>query len=409
MSRRHRSAPPLPAVFPPLDDDCIWEILLRLPPQPSFLLRASLVCKRWRCLVTNPKFLSRFSAHHRRPPLLGFFSAHKAIFFVPALDPPDWIPAPRFSLRPGHGDRFQFLDCRHGRALILSHTQPPQIVVWDPFTGEQIRVAAPPAFSASETLAIVNGAVLCAAGDHGHLHGDCRSRSFRVVLGAFDIDTTHAFACVYSSEGGVWGDVASLPILESDWIKMLHDMRNFHFQPEVTPMVLVGDSLYWLLWQHMPTWYSGVILKIDLQRQSIAVVKSPPDVNGPKECAFTIVPGEDGCLGLILMSYSCATLWNRRVYTDGDAIWVPGRTIQLDKLLSLGLVDKEETLLSVGFAEQNNVMLVRTCNHVFMVYLRSMKFKKLCHSGKRYFYHPFESFYSPGNGIDDGHGETGVL
>jgi hypothetical protein len=39
--------PHSPAVKTPLeDDDLLSEILLRLPPQPSSLPRASLVCKR---------------------------------------------------------------------------------------------------------------------------------------------------------------------------------------------------------------------------------------------------------------------------------------------------------------------------------------------------------------------------
>ncbi|KAM0838772.1 hypothetical protein ACQ4PT_060753 [Festuca glaucescens] len=78
MVRRRRLASPVlpaPAHAAPLDDDdLLLEILLRLPPQPSSLLRASLVCKRWRCLVSDPGFLRRFRAHHRKPPLLGFIS-----------------------------------------------------------------------------------------------------------------------------------------------------------------------------------------------------------------------------------------------------------------------------------------------------------------------------------------------
>uniref|UniRef100_A0A8R7Q869 F-box domain-containing protein n=1 Tax=Triticum urartu TaxID=4572 RepID=A0A8R7Q869_TRIUA len=54
---------------PPLEDEnLLLEILLRLPPLPSSLPRACLVCKRWRGLVSDPKFLRRFRAHHCKPP-----------------------------------------------------------------------------------------------------------------------------------------------------------------------------------------------------------------------------------------------------------------------------------------------------------------------------------------------------
>ncbi|CAN6283680.1 unnamed protein product [Urochloa humidicola] len=93
MSRRRRRQPSLPD-----GDVLLWEILLRLPPLPSSLPRVSLVCKRWHRLVTDPSFLRRFIAHHRHtPPLLGFFQPSTGSFF-PALNPPDRIPAARFSM-----------------------------------------------------------------------------------------------------------------------------------------------------------------------------------------------------------------------------------------------------------------------------------------------------------------------
>uniref|UniRef100_A0A453DXK0 F-box domain-containing protein n=3 Tax=Aegilops tauschii subsp. strangulata TaxID=200361 RepID=A0A453DXK0_AEGTS len=55
------------------DDDLLREILLCLVPQPSSFTRASAVCKRWRGLLTDPRFLRRYYAHHRKPPLLGVF------------------------------------------------------------------------------------------------------------------------------------------------------------------------------------------------------------------------------------------------------------------------------------------------------------------------------------------------
>uniref|UniRef100_A0A453TEP5 F-box domain-containing protein n=1 Tax=Aegilops tauschii subsp. strangulata TaxID=200361 RepID=A0A453TEP5_AEGTS len=51
------------------DDDMLGEILLRLPPQPSSLPRASAVCKRWRGIITDHGFLGRFRAHHEIQPM----------------------------------------------------------------------------------------------------------------------------------------------------------------------------------------------------------------------------------------------------------------------------------------------------------------------------------------------------
>uniref|UniRef100_A0A8R7TGU7 F-box domain-containing protein n=1 Tax=Triticum urartu TaxID=4572 RepID=A0A8R7TGU7_TRIUA len=63
LRRRH------PSTAAPLDDeDLLGEILLRVPPLPSSLLRASLVSKLCGGVATAPSFSCRFVAHHRRPP-----------------------------------------------------------------------------------------------------------------------------------------------------------------------------------------------------------------------------------------------------------------------------------------------------------------------------------------------------
>jgi hypothetical protein len=64
MTRGRHRRPTASATLP--DDD---EILLLLPPRPSSLPRASLVCKRWRRLVTDPHFRRRFRSRHPNPPL----------------------------------------------------------------------------------------------------------------------------------------------------------------------------------------------------------------------------------------------------------------------------------------------------------------------------------------------------
>ena len=83
-----RRLPLSPAALP-LDDDLLSEILLRLPPLPSSLPRASAVCTRWRALLSDPAFHRRFRIHHRRsPPLVGFIDTCEGITFEPALDAP---------------------------------------------------------------------------------------------------------------------------------------------------------------------------------------------------------------------------------------------------------------------------------------------------------------------------------
>ncbi|XBI43955.1 hypothetical protein VPH35_108665 [Triticum aestivum] len=241
----------------PLDDgNLLAEILLRLPPQPSSLPRASLVCHRWRHLVSDNGFLRRFRLHHRRnPPLLGCFSERRLeLSFMPMLEAPNRIPAGRFSLqlddiRPAPAAQggglvmpdkgFSVLGCRHGLVLI-SIPSWNQVLIWDPVTGDQHRIALPLGFDAKKTY--ITGAVLrSAAGDVHH---------FQVVVVCNDIQHTRVVACVYSSETDEWGNSISILI---------------PFYVTGRPTVLVGDSLYWLL-------AVGGILEIDLKRQSLAVI-----------------------------------------------------------------------------------------------------------------------------------------
>jgi hypothetical protein len=128
----------------PLEDDNLLSVILcRLPLVPSSLLRASLVCKPWRSLVSDPRFLRDFRAHHQKPPLLGFFSVDffGNIEFTTMLGPSsDRIPTERFSLRIGPTCRV--LRSHHGRVLVLNQ-EGQHFLVWDPVTGELLNVAFP--------------------------------------------------------------------------------------------------------------------------------------------------------------------------------------------------------------------------------------------------------------------------
>ncbi|XBI44331.1 hypothetical protein VPH35_108975 [Triticum aestivum] len=156
-------SPPSPAAAPPLEDDnLLSEILLRLPPDPSSLPRASLVSKRWRNLISDHGFSRRFRLHHRRnPPLLGFFLS---LAFIPTMDPPNRVSDGRFCLPvDGH---ILTLGCRHGLVLMFQVTRL-QVLVWDPVTGELHRIVAPPGFDAKKMR--INGTVLRATSNTSRL------------------------------------------------------------------------------------------------------------------------------------------------------------------------------------------------------------------------------------------------
>ncbi|CAN6288513.1 unnamed protein product [Urochloa humidicola] len=89
---------PAPELLP---DDIIREILLRVPPEPIYLLRASLVCKKWRYLIRDPAFLREFRARRRHAPPPGGLlprgrkvRAHRRARFRPRLRRA-FLPAPR--------------------------------------------------------------------------------------------------------------------------------------------------------------------------------------------------------------------------------------------------------------------------------------------------------------------------
>ncbi|XP_062181508.1 uncharacterized protein LOC133885776 [Phragmites australis] len=375
----------LPSSAGPLDDDDIMaEILLRLPPRPSSLLRSSLVCTRWRRLVSDPRFLRRFRAHHRAPPLLGFFSRSPlrgVIRFTPALDSPDHVPAARFCLRLDEPDDWEILSCRHGRVLVVNREQL-QVLLWAPVTGDQRCVAFPPAFGGEEKKFVRNGVVSCAAGEEGHVHGSCHSNPFQVIL--LGCSRKGFFACVYSSETGAWGNLISL---------ISYQLPDHPFCCSST---VVGNSIYSLLTE--PTL---AILEFDFNRQSLVAIEVPSDaidldLFAHGGCQFLIAPADGGGFSFVVLSGFNARLWKRRANSDGFAGWVLKDTIELSNLLSLRPGVDTQPPRIIGFAEDDNVIFLWTDIGAFMVNLESRQFKKLTVRMRRRLHHPFRSFFPAG-------------
>ncbi|GJN09821.1 hypothetical protein PR202_ga27862 [Eleusine coracana subsp. coracana] len=236
------------------DDNLLEEILLRIPPHPSSLNNAGLVCNLWRRLVTDAQFVRRFHAHHQSPPLLGFFLVSG--MFLPVNEPPYKYPSTLSSVTPwAHGmdmHMWRMLSCRHGFVLTQASKCLPtegfrtEFMVMDPMTGNLSRTVA------MEQAILVAATVVAVAG------GDSTGRrSFRLIALFFNYGPTRLTASVYSSDSGDWVDSVATLFVPST-ISFIQ-----------SPSTLVGNALYWLLND------AKTILQFDLESQSLASVEQP--------------------------------------------------------------------------------------------------------------------------------------
>uniref|UniRef100_A0ACD5TAL5 Uncharacterized protein n=1 Tax=Avena sativa TaxID=4498 RepID=A0ACD5TAL5_AVESA len=347
MKRRLPGVSPAAPASPLEVDDLLREILVRLPPRPSSLPRASAVCTRWRGLVTDPKFLRLFRVHHRKPPLLAFIERrYQGIEFTPILDPPDRIPPERFDLGPcSRGTHV--LDCRHGLVLVIDLAWK-EVVVCDPITGEQRHVAIPPRLNQYQ----LNGVVLCSAGEQGHVHGSCHSSPFKVVLAG--MYNANLMACVYS-EAGVWGNLIT------------RAAPSEHFAARV-PATVVGNALYWLS-------FSDRIVEFDLDGHNLAVIGGPPVTCDFLDGSSQIIQSEDGVVGLAILSYTGLQMWHRNVNYHGLATWVLRETIERQNIL--GLPQTEVNGVIMGYSQDTDELFIYVEGNVYMVQLKSMQSKIL--------------------------------
>jgi len=382
------------APAPPLEDGNILSmILLRLPPLPSSLPRASLVCKPWRRLITDPRFHRRFLAHHKKAPLLGFFFSDYdgRIGFRPAQDPPNRIPAERLSsLQLGVGITI-ILGCHHGRLLVLNFREQ-HFVVWDPITGDHHHVDIPQMLKENKILGR-HGVVVCASREENHVHGACHAEPFQVVL--IGCNKEGVFAFVYSSEAGTWGNLISLLLPPQP------DMAFHLIVPVDCRSSLVGNSVYWV-----PVGMMGAALEFNLHSQTIAIIDAPPNAfnfNAFMEQRLQpfIVPADGGGISFIVLAGFSVHVWKRVSNGDGDAGWVFKNTVELSSLLSLKprdhRINTQEPLKILGLDEDDNVIFRSTNTGViYMVHLETLQFKVLSVNMNNSEAYPFSSFYTGG-------------
>ncbi|KAI4978697.1 hypothetical protein ZWY2020_015450 [Hordeum vulgare] len=367
-----------PVTEPLGNDHLLAEILARLPPQPSSILRASVVSKTWGHLAASAAFRSCLRDHHRRPPVLGAFERDgKKLLFIPTLDAPDRVPAERFSLQvctdDATNDHWGVLGCRHGRVLVINRTRC-ELVVFDPVSGDRCVVPFPPDFD--EHAYNANGALI---GDE-HL----RSSAFQLALVGFSANGRPGVAAarVYSSVTGEWGQL----------IAAARPCAVGHL-----PATLIGKRLYWWLTER-----DHGILELNLETKSLAVI-GKPSIENIHSCRSRIIGGEDGGVGLVVFSYPSLQMWDRKVSDRGVAAWVLRKTDGMRGMLALPSSMEAGKSTILGYTEDADAIIISVHTfpwvqygdvYVFLVRLDSMQCNKLKGSFMENLYHPYANFYA---------------
>jgi hypothetical protein len=229
------------------------------------------------------------------------------------------------------------------------------------------------------SLGRLTGAVLCAAGDHGHVHGGCHSSPFKVVLVSVSREDKQPLACVYSSKTGVWGDLISTA-------------APCQFVYDDNPVTLVGNALYWLSSR------GNGLLKFDLDGQNLAVITVPAFTKKKSNVYRLIIQGEDDALGFAIFSWPRFQTWQWQRDSNGHAVatWVPWKTIEMHTIAGLpSQVDRKWAKL-LGYDNDNDVLFLNVHGGTYMIQLKSMQSKKLNNFYGTHCY-LFKSFYAPGD------------
>ncbi|KAM0897301.1 hypothetical protein ACQ4PT_022661 [Festuca glaucescens] len=358
-------------MMPELMDDLIDEILLRLPPEdPGCLFRASLVCKRWRGLLTGSAFASRYRQFHRAPPLLGFLeNQFLGCWFAAPSSPTSPVPP----IHPAHRS-LDALDSRHGLVLLDVNDPRDGLAVWDPLRRREWDLPFPelPGSVVGFHIHTYSAAVLCAADgcDHldcRHTHGD-GGGPFLVACVCDDEKGTF-YASMYSSEASRWSPVTSAE----------HPAAT---SLNTKPRVLVRNALYFTC-HCEPT---VMILRYDVASHQLSIFDGPA-ASQANHNQYVLVETDDGVLGFANVQGSKLCLWSTEAST-----WAQQRVVELEKLLPPLAFSAE--LYVTGFTEGVGV-IVLTYAGTFTIELKSGRVKNVPGAGRILHAFPYSSFYTP--------------
>ncbi|KAK3124329.1 hypothetical protein QOZ80_7BG0585090 [Eleusine coracana subsp. coracana] len=375
---------------PELNNDAITEILLRFPPaDPACLIRAALVCKPLRRILTGSAFLRRYREFHRTPPLLGFL--YRGWHNELNVSVPCFVPttaAPPFPKLPPECRDSSLVDCRHRRVLFQAFNGDNflglDFLVWDPITGSREKVHKPPIPCLSYSAAVLCGIAGC---DHRNCHGT----PFRVLILGLHYTGGPVYACLYSSETRAWGTPA-VPLHHAD----IDSWFDFSCG------ALVKDELYYCVWGNK------IVIEYDLGENRLSLIDLP-NTNRYGSCSSVPMLMEDGSLGYACTRDSSLCLWSRKVMKpDGVVVgWVQRKAVELEleklvpalKNKSWYSFRKKKKLVPelISAAQGVDVVFMATSVGIFMYDFKSGEARKV---GENFPTQcrdllPFMSFYTP--------------
>ncbi|TVU40573.1 hypothetical protein EJB05_14040, partial [Eragrostis curvula] len=329
-----------------LTDKILEEVLFRIPPDdPMTLISAALVSKHWRRVVSDPGFRCRFHDFHGAPPMLGVLCNS---MYAMATYKSRFIPTCSFRSPHAIATEFRVVDARYGHVLLRTSDFRCSFAVWDPVKDEITCELPEPPFACIEHPIHGVAAVLCAAGDCDHLH--CQRGPFRVVY-----VTEEIFACVYSSEDGVWRELSSSPrgYIDTDTVSL--------------PSELLGNALHFVC-EKLGT---DKILRYDLATRDASVIPTPTSSYGYPSTGV-LMTTEEGGLGFATVEECTVFLWSLQQATLGEEAdvdqWALTRVIELPTALPAQLV---------GFASGVRVLFYTTSRGIHAVNLNTIGARKI--------------------------------
>ncbi|KAG0529509.1 hypothetical protein BDA96_05G104600 [Sorghum bicolor] len=406
-----------------LPDDLLISIFLFLPPQPSYLLRSSLVCKHWHSLIVDNRFLHRVQALHGLP-LLGVFTNSTRIpRFLPAGDPPNRVAAASFSLPDLY---WNVLGCRHGHVLLVDSTWH-QVFVWNPINGRKRLIQAPsdvdPRFNygnvpesnknkAAEPFPPLHSCRLAAAAarlqgrEGGQMEGRKGGRRSWETEGRRGEE----------EELGDRRDERSgeerRAAMEVAAAAGQEERRGMNvFNAAVVCAANHADHGYchscpfFVVWVFTSTRYayatrySSESGRWDMMESS--PIPSDLDFRPSILVRNILHKTEDGGLGLAALAKFNLRLWAWETDAEGVTGWVLRRVIELDLFLPLDVSSLPSPdngscgrppVRILGLVEDTDLVFLWTITGVFAVHLKSMKFKKVFEADVSATVYPYKGF-----------------